>query len=64
LADLAVEIDASEDVLEGVYIGVFERLVEAGANVGLQVANLGPVRFLGYEEGALVGVGELCGTDQ
>ena len=64
MADLAVEIEASEDVLEGVCIGVFERLVEAGANVGLQVANLGPVRFLGYEEGVLVGVGELCGTDQ
>ncbi len=66
MADLAVEIDASEDVLEGVYIGVFERferLVEAGADVGLEMTDLGPMRFVGHKKGVLVGVRELDGDD-
>jgi hypothetical protein len=55
-----------EDILEGVHVGVFqgfERLVEAGADVGLEMTDLGPVRFVGDKERVLVGVGELDGDD-
>ena len=66
LADLAVEVDVFEDVLEGLVVGVldgFEGLVEAGADVGLEVAEGGPVGLGRDVEGVLVAVGELAGDD-
>ena len=42
LADLLVEVDALEHVLQGIDVGVlqgFQRLVEGGADIGLQVAD-------------------------
>ena len=66
LADLAVEVDALEHVLQRVDVGVFEgfqRLVERGADVGLEVADLRPAGLLGDEEGVLVRVGELRRDD-
>ena len=62
LADLAVEVDVLENVLERVGVGVFEGgegLVEARADVGLEVADLRPVGFRRHEESVLVGVREL-----
>jgi hypothetical protein len=66
LADLAVEVDVFEDVLESLVVGVldgFEGLVEAGADVGLEVAEGGPMGLGRDEEGVLVAVGELAGDD-
>jgi len=62
LADLAVEVDALEHVLQRVHIGVFERFerfVERRPDVGLQMANLRPVGFLRHKEGVLVRIGQL-----
>ena len=62
LADLAVEVDVLEHVLQGVDVGVLERLqrlVERRADVGLEVAELVPARLLRHEEGVLVRVLEL-----
>ncbi len=66
LADLLVEVDMLENVLQGVDVGVLEsleRLVEGGAHVGLEVADFGPARFFRNVEGVLVRVFELRGDN-
>ena len=71
LADLAVEVDALENVLEGVGVGVLdggERLVQPGADRRLQVGDaevaalvvgVAPAGLVRHEEVVLVRVGEL-----
>jgi len=64
LADLSVEVDVLEDVLESVHVGILERfegLVERRADVGLEMPDLRPSRLLGHEERVHVGVVELDG---
>src|ERR1035441_6775989 len=51
-------------MIKGVHVGVFqsfEGLVQAGANVGLEVPDLGPVRLFGDEECVLVRIDQLRG---
>ena len=65
LADLAVEVDVFEHVLQRMDVHVFqrfERLVEAGPDVGLEVANLRPMGIFGNEEGVFIRIGELRGN--
>ncbi len=66
LADLLVEVDVLEHVLQRVDVGLLEgieRFVEGGAHVGLEVADFGPACFFGNVEGELVRVVELLGDD-
>lgn len=61
LPDLLVEVDALEDILKGVGVGVFdggEGFVELVADVGLDVPNFFPERLFRDEECVLVGVCE------
>ncbi|OIQ71558.1 hypothetical protein GALL_468220 [mine drainage metagenome] len=52
--------------MQGVHIGVFQgfqRLVQIGANIGLEVTNARPVRLGRNKERVFVRVGELRGND-
>ena len=62
LADFPVEVDALEHVLKLIDIRVFEsfeRLVQPGADVGLQMPDVRPARVVRDEEGVFVRVREL-----
>ena len=62
LSDFAVEVDVLEHVLQGIDVGVFERferLVQTGADVGLEVADFFPASLFGDKKGEFVRVLEL-----
>ena len=65
LADLAVEVDVFQHVLQRIDVGIFnrfQRLVQRATNVFFQVADGVPVRILRHEKGVVVSVGKLLGN--